>query len=60
MQSNRRGGPERVIDVIEDRAPDGFAAIDDVAPHDERQSIVRGYAAMAGFAAEQVSRGREQ
>ncbi len=49
--TNRRGGPERVIDVIEERAPEGFADIDAVASHAERERIVRGYAAMAGFAA---------
>ena len=50
VASNRAGGPERVIDVIEARAPDGFTAIDAVASHAEREAIVRGYAAMAGFA----------
>ncbi|HEX4259677.1 MAG TPA: FAD-dependent monooxygenase, partial [Acetobacteraceae bacterium] len=49
--ANRRGGPEGVIDVIEARAPDGFADIDAVASHAEREAIVRGYASMAGFAA---------
>jgi 2-polyprenyl-6-methoxyphenol hydroxylase-like FAD-dependent oxidoreductase len=53
--TNRRGGPERVIDVLEERAPDGFANVDAVAPHAERQAIVRGYASMSGFAREQVN-----
>ena len=53
--ANRRGGPERVIDVIEARAPDGFADIDAVASRDERQAIVRGYASMAGFSKDQVN-----
>jgi 2-polyprenyl-6-methoxyphenol hydroxylase-like FAD-dependent oxidoreductase len=48
--NNRKGGPERVIDVIEERAPDGFADIDAVATHSEREAIVCGYAVMAGFA----------
>src|SRR5690606_15358868 len=30
VRQNRGGGPERVIDVIEDRAPDGFADISDI------------------------------
>ena len=29
--NNRKGGPERVIDVLEERAPDGFADVDAVA-----------------------------
>ena len=53
--NNRKGGPERVIDVLEERAPDGFSDVDAVAPHAEREAIVRGYASMAGFAREQVN-----
>ena len=48
--TNRRGGPERVIDVLEERAPAGFDDLDAVASYAEREAIVRGYAAMAGFA----------
>lgn len=53
VRSNRLGGPERVIDVIEERAPNGFERIEDVASHDELSAIVRGYAQMAGFAKNQ-------
>ncbi len=48
--TNRKGGPERVIDVLEERAPDGFDDIETIVPYAEREAIVRGYAAMAGFA----------
>jgi 2-polyprenyl-6-methoxyphenol hydroxylase-like FAD-dependent oxidoreductase len=54
--NNRKGGPERVIDVLEERAPDGFTDVDAVAGHAEREAIVRGYASIAGFAREQVNR----
>lgn len=54
--NNRKGGPERVIDVLEERAPDGFTDLDAVASYAERKAIVRGYATMAGFAREQVNR----
>jgi 2-polyprenyl-6-methoxyphenol hydroxylase-like FAD-dependent oxidoreductase len=57
VQSNRSGGPEGVIDVVEQRAPDGFDDINNVLPYEERKAIVRGYAAKAGFAKEQVNRG---
>jgi 2-polyprenyl-6-methoxyphenol hydroxylase-like FAD-dependent oxidoreductase len=53
--NNRKGGPERVIDVLEERAPDGFTDVEAVASHAEREAIVRGYASMAGFAREQVN-----
>ena len=49
--TNRVGGPERVIDLVEGRAPEGFTDINTVASHDELTAIVRGYAQTAGFAA---------
>ena len=57
VRNNRKGGPEGVIDEVERRAPDGFADIDDVLSHAEREAIVKGYAQLAGFAKEQVNRG---
>lgn len=51
VRSNRRGGPERVVDVVSERAPEGFARIEDVIARDELAAIAGGYAAMAGFAA---------
>jgi 5-methylphenazine-1-carboxylate 1-monooxygenase len=56
VRMNRKGGPEGVIDAVEERAPDGFTRIDDVLSFEERQAIVRGYAATAGFAREQVNK----
>jgi hypothetical protein len=57
VRNNRKGGPEGVIDEAERRAPDGFASIDDVMTHTEREAIVKGYAQLAGFAKEQVNKG---
>jgi 2-polyprenyl-6-methoxyphenol hydroxylase-like FAD-dependent oxidoreductase len=53
VASNRVGGPERVIDVIAERAPDGFSDIGDVAGEAELAGIVRGYAQLAGFSVKQ-------
>ena len=52
--ANRRGGPEGVIDLVEARAPGGFVNIEDVASHEERERVVRGYAALAGFGTHSV------
>ncbi|TPN47742.1 MULTISPECIES: flavin-dependent oxidoreductase [unclassified Mesorhizobium] len=52
VHSNRKGGPEGVIDLVESRAPDGFDDIETVASYEERQRVVRGYASLAGFAAD--------
>jgi 2-polyprenyl-6-methoxyphenol hydroxylase-like FAD-dependent oxidoreductase len=52
VHSNRKGGPEGVIDLVEARAPDGFDDIEAVASYAEREQVVRGYASLAGFAAD--------
>jgi len=54
--TNRRGGPEGVIDLIESRAPEGFDDVDTIASFAERKAIVRGYASTAGYSREQVDR----
>jgi 5-methylphenazine-1-carboxylate 1-monooxygenase len=56
VRSNRRGGPEGVIDAVEERAPEGFSNIEDVLSFEQRKAIVRGYASKAGFAREQVNK----
>jgi 2-polyprenyl-6-methoxyphenol hydroxylase-like FAD-dependent oxidoreductase len=56
VQMNRKGGPEGVIDAVEERAPEGFSNVDDVLPFEQRKAIVRGYASTAGFAREQVNK----
>lgn len=49
VRTNRVGGPERVIDEVEKRAPAGFTDINSVLSMDARRAIVGGYANMAGF-----------
>jgi 5-methylphenazine-1-carboxylate 1-monooxygenase len=56
VHDNRSGGPERIIDLVEERAPDGFATLDAIASHAELESIVKGYARIAGFDQAQVNR----
>lgn len=46
--ANRRGGPERVVDVVSERAPEGFSDINQVIAQDELAAIARGYAQMTG------------
>jgi 2-polyprenyl-6-methoxyphenol hydroxylase-like FAD-dependent oxidoreductase len=50
VRSNRKGGPERVIDLVAERAPDGFTRLEDVITSAELAAIVGGYARLAGFA----------
>jgi 2-polyprenyl-6-methoxyphenol hydroxylase-like FAD-dependent oxidoreductase len=56
VRLNRTGGPERVIDEVERRAPSGFDYIEQVMSPTERDMIVKGYAGKAGFALTQVNR----
>lgn len=56
VASNRRGGPEGVIDAVERLAPQGFTSVDDVMDYEAREAVVRGYAAKAGFAPRMISR----
>jgi 2-polyprenyl-6-methoxyphenol hydroxylase-like FAD-dependent oxidoreductase len=50
VRSNRNGGPERVIDLVAERAPEGFTRLEDVITFAELAAIVGGYARLAGFA----------
>ena len=50
VRANRQGGPERVIDLVEERAPNGFDDLDNVANPQELRAIVGDYQRMAGFA----------
>jgi 2-polyprenyl-6-methoxyphenol hydroxylase-like FAD-dependent oxidoreductase len=53
VRSNRQGGPERVVDVVSERAPDGFDKLEDVISQEELIAISKGYAQMAGFSLKQ-------
>lgn len=47
--ANREGGPERPLALVEERAPDGFANLDDVISREELEEIARAYKRTAGF-----------
>jgi 5-methylphenazine-1-carboxylate 1-monooxygenase len=50
VRSNRRGGPERVLDLVAERAPKGFNRLGDVITSAELADIVGGYARLTGLA----------
>lgn len=52
--ANRGNGPEQVMDLAEQRAPDGFDDIEDVIPRAELEEIAAHYKQVAGFTLEQV------
>jgi 5-methylphenazine-1-carboxylate 1-monooxygenase len=57
--ANRQGGPDRVLQLAEERAPNGFADIETVIPRDELEAIANGYKQTAGFDRDTVNRRAE-
>jgi 2-polyprenyl-6-methoxyphenol hydroxylase-like FAD-dependent oxidoreductase len=55
VHSNRQNGPEAAMQLVEDRAPDGFAKLEDVVEHDELQAIADRYKQLAGFAVSELN-----
>lgn len=53
--ANRQNGPEQVMQLAEERAPDGFAHVHDVIPRAELEAIAARYKQTAGFAVNQVN-----
>jgi 2-polyprenyl-6-methoxyphenol hydroxylase-like FAD-dependent oxidoreductase len=53
--ANRRQGPEAAMQLVETRAPDGFARIADVVSEDELRSIADSYKRLAGFSVAELN-----
>lgn len=47
--ANRAAGPERSMEIVAERAPNGFTRLEDVISHDELVAISAQYRATAGF-----------
>lgn len=47
--ANRGNGPEQVMEMVENRAPDGYARIEDVLDAEELEGAAAGYKKLAGF-----------
>jgi 2-polyprenyl-6-methoxyphenol hydroxylase-like FAD-dependent oxidoreductase len=47
--ANRANGPERVMQAVEERAPQGFAWLEDVISREELESAAGDYKMIAGF-----------
>ena len=53
--ANRANGPDHVLQLAWERAPDGFKNIYDVIPKEELEGIGSGYKRIAGFEMESVN-----
>jgi len=47
--ANRGDGPDKILDIVAERAPNGFEDIEAVMPQAERQAFADGYKAVAGM-----------
>ncbi|GJC84853.1 5-methylphenazine-1-carboxylate 1-monooxygenase [Colletotrichum liriopes] len=55
VMANRGNGPDHVLQICEERAPDGFENVYDVVPKEELEDIGRVYKKVAGFEMESVN-----
>ncbi|SDU48537.1 flavin-dependent oxidoreductase [Stappia sp. ES.058] len=53
--ANRADGPDRILDIVAERAPEGFDRIDDVLTREERVEAAAGYKQVAGFSVEALN-----
>jgi 2-polyprenyl-6-methoxyphenol hydroxylase-like FAD-dependent oxidoreductase len=53
--ANRRHGPEKILSIVDERAPDGFAHIHDVLSREELTTITSAYRRTAGFDVENLN-----
>ena len=55
VEANRRVGPEQCLEIVEQRAPDGFTNLDDIVSQRELEEIARSYKITAGFEPETLN-----
>ncbi len=53
--ANRGDGPDKVLDIVAARAPQGFDDIEAVMPLAERRALAEGYKALAGMGIDEVN-----
>jgi 2-polyprenyl-6-methoxyphenol hydroxylase-like FAD-dependent oxidoreductase len=56
INENRKAGPVDFMEIVEDRAPNGFKNIDDVIPAKELHDLVMRYKPAAGFDRDTVNK----
>jgi 2-polyprenyl-6-methoxyphenol hydroxylase-like FAD-dependent oxidoreductase len=55
VKLNRRNGPEQVMQLVEERAPNGFNVVTDVLSHQELADVANNYKRVAGFQVEALN-----
>ncbi len=49
VRANRGDGPDRVMDIVHARAPEGFERLEDVVPRAELEDVILAYKRVAGM-----------
>ena len=60
VMANRGNGPDQVMQIAEERAPNGFKNILDIISREELEGIGRDYKKIAGFDIERVNEKAEK
>lgn len=55
VMANRANGPDHVLQLAHERAPDGFENVYDIIPKEELEGIGAAYKAIAGFERDAVN-----
>lgn len=55
MLLNRGNGPERVMELVEQRAPNGFNVVTEVLSQQELEEVANNYKKVAGFQVEALN-----
>ena len=55
IMQNRQIGPERVMEIVEERAPEGFTNLYDVISKEELEEVANAYKKIAGFEKETLN-----
>jgi 2-polyprenyl-6-methoxyphenol hydroxylase-like FAD-dependent oxidoreductase len=56
VMANRANGPDHVLQLAHERAPDGFEHVHDVIPKEELEGIGKAYKVVAGFERDAVNK----
>ena len=49
VETNRLDGPDKILDIVAEKAPNGFENINDVMPYEKMKHIAEKYKVIAGF-----------
>ena len=55
VEINRLDGPDKILDIVAEKSPNGFKDINNVMPHEKMKQIAEKYKVIAGFDADTLN-----